>query len=787
MTSLRMHFTSRVQALADIPKNEIKAVLIVLLLPLVVNLPSLLDWWSVDPMHFVSGIASLHGKQVLLGYPWIDPSVGFYSQALGKLAADEWLSGRVPWWNYYSGVGLPLAAEMSPGALFLPLVLLNHFANGTLYIKVVLQILAGLGTYFLLRKIGLVRLSAVAGAVLYEFSGVFAWHAAPIINPIAFLPWLIFGIESARERSLLGSARGWLIIAISLAFSIYAGFPETAYINALLAGVWFLWRLFSAPPPIRYRFIVKMVTGIIVGLLLSMPAIIPFVEFCGYSYLGGHALSGGFGALRSEALPQLFFPWLYGSIFSYFDNSNVAYGIWGKVGGYLSAAQMTVIALGLFTPRRASLHIVLAFWILICLGRTFGLPFVSPLVDFVPLLKQTAFYRYSAASWEFCSAVSCAFVINDITSGSFRTSNRLVRGLLVASVIAAFSLYPGYTLIRDVYAQDGYAFFLYASLAWGFGSMLALALFLKLLRNHHLIAGYAVTALLALDAIVIFSVSSFSAVKSSPLMTAGVNFLINHIGMDRFYTLGPIPPNFSEYGPIAPNYGAYYGIASINHNYIPVAQNWVNYLKNHIDPYSDPVCFTGNFPRASRDVPLQGDVLIHNLPKYAELGVRYVVTPHEKNPFQSTSVDASKQDGRHPLRVFESRVMDIYELSETKPYFETVQGTCDVHGESRSVVSVNCGSDSELIRRELFYPGWIASARGQKIKIEPYDDIFQAIKIPPGKYKITFTYSPTHWRFILMSFLLGVSWVIIDLISTRSRFHRALSGHIDDHDSQKSE
>jgi hypothetical protein len=44
------------------------------------------------------------------------------------------------------------AGSRNAAALFLPLVLLNHFANGALCIKVILQIVAGLGTYLILRK-----------------------------------------------------------------------------------------------------------------------------------------------------------------------------------------------------------------------------------------------------------------------------------------------------------------------------------------------------------------------------------------------------------------------------------------------------------------------------------------------------------------------------------------------------------------------------------------------------------------------------------------------------------
>jgi hypothetical protein len=41
----------------------------------------------------------------------------------------------MPWWKLYSGVGLPLAAEMQNSALFVPFVLLLNAADGALCLK----------------------------------------------------------------------------------------------------------------------------------------------------------------------------------------------------------------------------------------------------------------------------------------------------------------------------------------------------------------------------------------------------------------------------------------------------------------------------------------------------------------------------------------------------------------------------------------------------------------------------------------------------------------------------
>jgi hypothetical protein len=880
---------TRVSLLTGTLTRDVCAIICIFLLPLLINVPTFLGWWSVDPVHFFSGIASFHGRQLLHGYPCIDPSTGFIAQALGKVAAQEWLSGKIPWWNYYSGVGRPLAAEMSPGAFFLPFVLLHHFSNGMLYFEAILQILAGLGTYCLLRKIGLIELAAFTGAVLYQFNGAFVWLGPMMTNPAAFLPWLILGIEHARERSLKRSIGGSWIVAIPLAFSIYAGFPETAYINGLLAVVWSFWRLFGLPSGVRLRFIGKLAAGVIVGLMLSAPIVVPFLEYLHYSYLGGHTSNGGFGGLRSEALPQLFFPLLYGIPWSYHDSANVANGVWSAVGGYFSAAQLGVIVLGLVTTRRSSLFIVLLLWILISLGRSFALPFVSTMVDLVPLLKLAAFFRYAAPSWEFCSAVMCAKVINDLNSANLLSGRKLSVGLVAALVILTICLYPARNLVAQFYVHDSYRVYFWVSLALGFGGIIAIALAFRFAQNRPILAARATAALLLVDAIALFSIPSFSGVIDSKSRSAGVDYLKRHIGTDRFYTLGPI----------APNYGAYYRIASINHNALPIAANWVKYIQDHIDPYAHPAFFTGNY-RADPKSPTPVEVLQDNLGEYEQIGVRYVVSPHSQNPFAralalldsgakafnlsvgqsiagkisgtqfvGSRIDAVRilignysgmSDGRLRIRlsadgysatgernlkesqnnqpflitlnqpitlasgklhyevsdiegtnpvalwiypqiegqqthnspeippgyaprieflplpqpngerpqiVFESSDMDIYELPEVKPYFEVLEGDSELRVENRAVLSVNCSSQTRLVRRELYYPGWKAFVAGKKVHIESYNEIFQAIRIPVGQYKIVFTYIPTHMRLITVTFLLGLFWVVIGPIRSQ--------------------
>jgi hypothetical protein len=100
---------------------------------------------------------------------------------------------------------------MQSGALF-PLEFLLAFPNGLFYFHLCLEVIAGLGTYYLLRRLKCNEAASVAGAVAFGINGTFAWIAHTIFNPIAFLPLLVLGIEMIREHVRDGKRRGWLVL-----------------------------------------------------------------------------------------------------------------------------------------------------------------------------------------------------------------------------------------------------------------------------------------------------------------------------------------------------------------------------------------------------------------------------------------------------------------------------------------------------------------------------------------------------------------------------------------------
>lgn len=261
------------------------------LMILAVNLPTLVDLVTRDPMQLFSAIPSGAPHQALPGISIIDPNAGYITQALGHLVAMDWLHGHVPWWNPYEGLGAPLAGGMQSGAFFPPVLLLQN-AFGFVVFHVVLEGVAGYATYFLLRRLGLGRAASTAGGVAFALCGTFAWFEHATANPVAFLPLAVLGVERAREASMGSRRYGWRLLAVALALSVVAGFPEVAYLDGLLVLVWAAVRLFSVQE--RWRaMLAKLALGGLAGVLLSAPALVAFVDYLPHANVGDPRGSGG--------------------------------------------------------------------------------------------------------------------------------------------------------------------------------------------------------------------------------------------------------------------------------------------------------------------------------------------------------------------------------------------------------------------------------------------------------------------------------------------------------------
>jgi hypothetical protein len=582
-------------------------------------------------------------------------------------------------------------------------------------------------------------ISAAAG-IAFALNGTFAWFSHATVNPVAFLPLLLLGLELAHAASVEGRRGGWWLIGLSVALSLYAGFPEVAYIDALMAVCWFAWRCASVGREHLRAFAGKAAAGVLTGVLLAAPLLIAALDYVNHGDLGLHnSASLGTGHLAADGLPQLVLPYAFGPIFDFTGRSFELTRIWGGVGGYLDTSLVLFAVLGLFARGRRGLRLTLVVWIVLASARLYGVPVLGDVIGILPGMSRVWFYRYATSSLELSVIVLAALGLDDLVRnpGSRR---RLAWAAAAALVVVAGAAIGAQPLIGRLEARFSQRPYFAVAVAWGAIVVLAAA-GVALLRTAH-VRIRLLAALLALDALVLFAVPELSAPRAIQLDLSPVGYLKRHLGGSRFFTLGPL----------APNYGSYFGLESLNINDLPIPSTLEHYVHARLDQVVDPTVFVGNYGglrpvfAASPEQELE-----RNLAGYRAAGVKYVLTP---------AGQALPQSPRGFTLVFRSPSTWIYRLAGAEPYITTTGG-CRVTASDSSSARVSCPASAVLIRRETDLPGWSATVDGRGAGIHRNGGLFQSIRVPAGTHQVRFSYLPPNIGWGLLGLIGGCAWLVL--------------------------
>jgi len=660
---------------------------------------------------------------------FLDPNVGFTSEALGSLAARDWLHLSIPWWNPYTGIGMPLAGEMQPGAFFLPFSLLLALPDGVLWLTLLMQAIAGLTMYALLRELRCTSRAALMGGLLFELNSTIAWAPGPIavFCSLPFLPLLIWGIERAAKPS--GGPAARLGVAAGVAYMLLAGFPEPAYLNGLLALLWWLVRVISGPA--RWRLLERVVTGGLIGLCLAAPLLVAFADdLAGSDAVAGHI--AGWRFLPWRGLGMVLLPYAFGPLD--FNNSGPFFGnLWGAVGGYCGLLLPVLALAGFYGRSTIALKILLAGWVVAALAKSFGFGPVMAAVNGLPAMRDVAFYRYFWPSAGFALAVLAAFGLDALAGPAPRPWPVFVGAALLVG--AGLITYPEQSFwhwpyhMWPVYGLWGLSVGLAAA-----GLGVAAFFWLRWRGGKR---ASALACLVLFEAFALFSMPILTGGRHGAVELGAVRFLQAQPGMTRSYTLGPVQPN----------YGAYFQTAMIDHNVLPVPRNWASYVDAHILPgvvaKSGGIIFWPAWsPYASADRSVQGI-----LPALETLGVNFVVSAPR------TSLDGLS-------RVYADPAIDVWAVPGAAPYFEvTSGGPCAVGAISRESVTLSCKSPAMLERRELFMAGWHVWVDRAPGIVARDGDVFQAVAVPAGLHEVRFSFLPPYESAGLVIFICGIAGV----------------------------
>ncbi len=623
-----------------------RAIALLCAAPALVALAVLLAPIVIDPVALFGGLPYDLRPNWQPGFTTIDPNQGYTSYALGVRAALDLVGGRVPLWNPFEGLGSPLLGEMQSAALFPPTLLLL-LPHGQVIEQAFLQIVAGIGTFMFLRRFGLGVTAALAGGLLFEFNGVFAWLRNAIYNPVALLPWLFYAVEALFAACLAGQPwrrRGGIIAlgAIAAALALYAGFPEVVFYYCLPLFGWVAIRAAALPWRRALAYLGDLALLGVAALALAAPLLLAFGHFLADGNVGDHTNNGFKDAvLPSGAMAIYLLPYLFGPISS--SVIPAAARFWGN-GGYLGLTAFVLAIGGVLTGWRRPVVWLLAAWIVFAVGVSHDAPVLLDVFRYLPLVTVSIYSRYLNAGWLFCAITLAAMFIDRLPALSPATRRRLG---LAAAGLGALGLAGALALVWPVLEiawrphQDQRVYVVASAAA---ALMLLSGIVVAVCRRR---PSGVLTALAAIEAIALFAFPFASAPRAGKIDMQLVTFLQRHAGLQRVAT--------ASGNGLTPNFGSAFGISTINYDDLPVPNRTVRFVQRELDPKALPIMFRPNILFRNETPAERRDDFLARTPAYERAGVRYVLADAA---FFAVNL-ALKEGGTRPVPLFANQSVTL--------------------------------------------------------------------------------------------------------------------------------
>jgi hypothetical protein len=480
---------------------------------------------------------------------------------------------------------------------------------------------------------------------------------------------------------------------------------------------------------------------------LALPTLIPFADFLRVAYVGAHTSAiDGTETMHSMALPMLFNPYIYGTIF---DNAKAA-GAWDTIGGYFTASATTLALVGLFGSRLRALRITLAAWIVVSMAGTLNLLHSRVLWNIFPFVSSSAFSRYIFSSCELSVIVLAVFGLTDVLENP-RARTRLTYAAIVMALVLVWCTLVAEPYNRGVPHHAKVRVFLFALSLIPY---LAVILVLVVSRLKRVVwSTYVVAAIVVTESLFMFVVPTLGAPKSIDVDYAPIQYLQHHEGEYRYVDLGVI----------APNWGSQFGLNSLTAIDLPFPRAYKNFIQDNLYPGLKPpneFLVKGGPPGT---VALENEVAAH-FRAYEKASVKYLVLP--------ASLALSAQLSAKGLTlVFHDAFAIIYETPHPRPFFSTAS-SCTVTSLSDDAATTSCSSDhATLLRTELSMTGWTATVNGRPAAITTVDGVYQRITLPDGTSSVRYSFSPPHENLAILLAVLVLLFLagsqVIEVRSTK--------------------
>ncbi len=699
-----------------------------------------------------------------------------------KVVIEAVKLGQPPLWNPYNFSGNAVVGSYQ-SAVFHPLSWLFFLLpqiDAWSVMTILQPILAALSMYIFLRVLGLSISAQFIGALTFAFSGFFMtwWQESYMyIYSAVTLPIAL----SAVELYLSKPTATWLVLlAVSLAISIFSGMPQITFYVYLFVGAWMLY---------RRRHFFRFLFAVVLSGLIAAVQLLPSIESYSLSTRIATDVQYIFDAflLPPYQLVTLLAP-------DYFGNP-ATYNYFGK-GFYhdrliwLGAVPLILILTQVLRKRPPLPHgrfFQVAF--LVTLSLMLSLPttwFILYELK-LPLLSTITPSRIMMLV-TFIGSVLTAQGIEEYYKGFSKKLLLWITGLLILALLTATALPVWLRYFDD---KDTTWIISLRNLVIpgaSFGAALII-LWVAGKKSHIRSIGYICLVLIMLTTSFLFAkkylyfserrfvfpaVSAFDAMKKLS-------------AYDRFWTY--------ENGYIEKNFASYYSLFS--------PEGYDAYM---IRRYGEFLAFANAHGKSKE--PDRSNALIQSTDHLTDiltdpyrtkmlqlLGVRHILrklTPDKNEQKMYPDPKALQrvwEDGTYAIHEYAAALPRVYlytdvhvvsegmellsQLFEEKTDIrETVfleeqprnvilspstRGKAEITSYTPNRVSIATEADGDtlLYLSDVYYPGWNAYIDGRKSAVYRANYTFRAVAVPQGNHRVEFRYEPNSWKWGVVGTLIG--------------------------------
>lgn len=689
-------------------------------------------------------------------------------------------AGELPLWDANVMLGAPLAADPQAG-LMNPLTwpLIASPTPGAWDAWLLIRLLtAGLLCSLLAWYLGLRLLPSTIAGLIFMMSGVFQLRTTTVQTSVmAILPLALMAVEACIRRPSRWSSG---LLGLAIALSILAGMPEESFVCLGFAAVYFAvryavsWRGKDAFPRLRAAF--AACAGTVIGLLLSLPLLLPFAEYVSLA-VTQHGTGSTVGLLTEHPRQLLSLIGPHWNVVGH-QLGNLAKE--PPVDNWFGAGAILLALLGLgATSLPRSTRALLALSAVVVEAKTVGIPgFLNQAVGKVPVFSQIAFWAYGGVIVSLCVALLAAAGLQRLEMKQISLRQVASATIVVVGAIgvAAPIFFEGTTIRWDQVGVTGGAVMLVAGAAaysalnsgahWSWGPRVAgvaVAVELILLASPELPLAARYDSLTSTPTTTYLERVDPSGVGRTYSATA-----ILYPTTNQAFDLDDIRDLDALYVARTYEYIKLFVAPGITDRFDGLPPNTANYIDN---PFFDalnveyvlvaqPVARNGAGLPATQfkllTVAADGTGIYRNLDAAPRAQVVFDASTATSESAAIAQMSAASFD---PL----TQVVVEADASAGVPSHQLgpIPATIETYEDDEVVIRTTTSEPGTLVLADAYYPGWVAEVDGKPTPIHAADLALRGVTVPAGTHTVVMRYEPASAAIGALGVPVGAAaWVI---------------------------